>query len=250
MKSILPFLKRKYTWYCVKHEKLNHLNYHNVPARNMLNIPALRNEMSLPCKCHWDLVFMVWELPKHIMWIKDQCLQFLPLQTWDYMEVARSRNCSVKEFSHSKSLEKDMLQYLCLQDTPPDLKQHNFFFFNTVKNFWWLFCILWKAKQTSALNFIQGRSNHSSLQGVLGSKLERTNLISKLTRKFWQIFFSNYQWNTALEEVKFAPCQLCADTYTCCRISDDTWPPGWPGLALSLSEELLLGKHCSKSKCW
>lgn len=42
-------------------------------------------------------------------------------------EVARSRNCSVKEFSHSKSLEKDMLQYLCLQDTPPDLKQHNFF---------------------------------------------------------------------------------------------------------------------------
>lgn len=65
--------------------------------------------------------------------------------------------------------------------------KHNpfFFFFNTVKHFWWLLCISSKAKQSSALNFIQDRSNYSSLQGVLGNTLERTNLTSKLTRKFW-----------------------------------------------------------------
>lgn len=39
----------------VKHEKLNHLNYQNVLARNMLNTPALRNKTSLPCKCTWSI---------------------------------------------------------------------------------------------------------------------------------------------------------------------------------------------------
>lgn len=84
----------------LKHEKLNHLNYQNVPARNMLNTPALRNKMSLPCKCHWDLVFMVWELPKYVLWIQGQCLQLfasanLGLHRFQGAEIGLSKNVLV-----------------------------------------------------------------------------------------------------------------------------------------------------------
>lgn len=43
-------------------------------------------------------------------------------------QISRSRNWSVKERSCVKGWGKDMLQYLFLQDTPPDLKQLSIFF--------------------------------------------------------------------------------------------------------------------------
>lgn len=63
------------------------------------------------------------------------------------------------------------------------------------------------------------------------------------------VFFFQLPINTALEEVKFALCQLFADTYAhCVRIPEGTWHSGWLGLALSFNAELLSGKNCSKSK--